>query len=88
MTQSDYDETRAVAHLPNLDIEIFHRRPWQGDAEILSITSRATPSFEAFGRFLETTNPMVLWMRMMGKAWSPWLGQGDAAGKRQIAKEG
>jgi len=43
---------------------------------------------EAFGRFLETTNPMVLWMRMMGKAWSPWLGQGDAAGKRQIAKEG
>ncbi|HYP58032.1 MAG TPA: hypothetical protein VEQ35_07065 [Beijerinckia sp.] len=88
MTQSDYDETRAVAHLPNLDIEIFHRRPWQGDAEILSITLRATPSFEAFGRFLETTNPMVLWMRMMGKAWSPWLGQGDAAGKRQIAKEG
>ena len=27
---SEYDETRATARLPNLDIEILRRRPWEG----------------------------------------------------------
>ena len=43
--QADYDDARAVAQLPNLDIEILHRRPWRGDGEMLSITLRAKPSF-------------------------------------------
>ena len=34
---------------------------------------RAVPSFEAFGRFLEGANPMLLWMQWMQAAWSPWL---------------
>ena len=74
MARSDYDETRAVARLPNLDIEILHRRPWQGDEEQMVITIRATPSFEAFGRFWEAANPLLFWARMMQVAWSPWLG--------------
>ena len=74
MAESDYDETRAVARLPNLDIEILHRRPWQGDEEEMVIRVRAVASFEAFGRFLEAANPLSFWMRMMQVAWSPWLG--------------
>ena len=74
MARSDYDETRAVARLPHLDIEILHRRPWQGDEEQMVITVRAVPSFEAFGRFVEAASPLVFWARMMQLAWSPWLG--------------
>ena len=47
MEMSEYDETRATARLPNLDIEILHRRPWEGNEEQLVVTLRAVPSFEA-----------------------------------------
>ena len=50
---TDDSETRATARLPGLDIEILHRRSPDGDAEQISINLRATPSFEAFGGFLE-----------------------------------
>ena len=33
----------------------------------------AVPSFEAFGRFLETANPFVLWAQAAQMAWFPWL---------------
>ena len=79
MPVSDYDETRATARLPNLDIEILHRRPWEGNEEHLVVTLRAVPSFEAFGRFLEASNPLLAWTRMMQTAWSPWLGGLTAA---------
>ena len=74
MAGSDYDETRVIARLPSLDIEILHRRPWQGDEEQMVITVRAVPSFEAFGRFWAAANPFVFWARLMQVAWSPWLG--------------
>ena len=52
------DETRATARLPGLGIEIVHRQsPGGGGGEQISINLRAVPSFEAFGRFLETANP-------------------------------
>ena len=73
MDQSDYDETRATARLPNLDIEILHRRPWEGNEEHLMVTLRAVPSFEAFGRLLEVSNPLLVWTRMMEAMWSPWV---------------
>jgi hypothetical protein len=57
------DETRATARLPGLDIEIVHRRSPEGDAEQISINLRAVPSFEAFGRFLETANPFAFGLR-------------------------
>jgi len=47
MEGSEYDETRATARLPNLDIEIVHRRPWEGNEEHLVVMLRAVRSFEA-----------------------------------------
>ena len=73
MDKSPYDETRARGRLPNLDIEILHRRPWEGNEEHLMVTLRAVPSFEAFGRLLEVSNPLLVWTRMMEAAWSPWV---------------
>jgi hypothetical protein len=81
MPKSDYDETTAVAHLPRLDIEIRHRRPWQGDSEEMTITVRATPSFDAFGQFLEAANPMLFWARWMQAAWAPWLALASGVGR-------
>jgi hypothetical protein len=84
MTGRELDETRISGRLPNLDIEITHRRLPGEEAEQLLIAMRATPSFEAFGRFLEAGRPMMAmmlaanpflaaWMRMMEAAWGPLL---------------
>jgi hypothetical protein len=67
------DTTRATARLPGLDIEIIHRRSLNDEAEQLSINLQATPSFEAFGRFLETANPFAFWAQAVQMAWLPWL---------------
>ena len=74
LPNSREDETRAVARLPNLDIEIRHRRPADGEGEQILISLHARPSFEAFGRFLDTSTPMAFWLGLMRLAWSPWLG--------------
>ena len=65
--------TRATARLPGLDIEIIHRRSLNAEAEQISINLHAMPSFEAFGRFLETSNPFALWAQAIQMAWFPWL---------------
>src|SRR5579862_2254996 len=65
------DTTHAVARLPGLDITVMHRR--SSDAEQISIHLQAMPSFEAFGRFLGTTNPFAFWAQAAQLAWSPWL---------------
>jgi hypothetical protein len=65
--------TRATARLPGLEIEIVHRRSPGGDAEQISINLQAVPSFEAFGRFLETANPFAFWAQAAQMAWLPWL---------------
>lgn len=70
---SDDDTTKATARLPGLDVEVVHRRSPDGDAEQISITLRAMPSFEAFGNWLETANPFVFWTRAAQLAWLPWL---------------
>ena len=85
MKTSDYEETKAVARLPNLDVEILHRRPWQGNEELLTITLRATPSFDAVFDFARTANPMLFWMRAMETAWAPWLRLARIA-PRQLGK--
>jgi hypothetical protein len=85
MNESNYDETRAVARLPNLDIEILYRRPSEGDEEQMLITLRAVPSFEAFGRFVELANPLLFWMRLMPTPWIPWLnGLAEATLTRRV----
>jgi hypothetical protein len=68
------DTTRATAHLPGLVIEIIHRRSPYADAEQISINLRAVPSFEAFGRYLETADPFAFWAQAAQMAWLPWLG--------------
>ena len=73
MEMSEYDEIRATVRLPNLDIGILHRRPWEGNEEQLVVMLRVVPSFEAVGRWLEASNPLLVWSRMMQAAWSPWV---------------
>ena len=76
--QIDEDATRATAHLPGLDIEIVHRRSPTADAEQISISLQAVPSFEAFGRFLQTANPFAFWVQAAQLVWFPWLGAASA----------
>jgi hypothetical protein len=85
-TMSDFESpqqpltepTRATARLPGLDIEIVHRRSPSGDAEQISINLQAVPSFEAFGRFVESANPFAFWTQVMRAAWLPWLAAAQA----------
>jgi hypothetical protein len=63
MTTREIDETRAVANLPGLDIEIRHRRAPEENAELVSITMRATPSFDAFATALRG-GPALPWLAM------------------------
>ncbi len=72
MPTSDYDETWATARLPSVDVNILHRRPWQGGAEQLLVTVQAVPPAEALSRWLELSNPLVVWTRAMQAAWAPW----------------
>ena len=76
--QSEDDTTRATARLPGLEIEIIHRRSPGAEVEQISINLQAVPSFEAFGRFLETTNPFALWAQAAQLALFPWLGAASA----------
>jgi hypothetical protein len=72
------EPTRATARLPGLDIEITHRRSPSGDAEQISINLQAVPSFEAFGRFVESANAFAFWAKAMQMAWLPWLAAAQA----------
>jgi len=75
------DETKAVARLPSLDIEIHHRRAPEEAAEYLSISLRATPSFRAMQDHLDVHamqlfNPLVFWLTAFQAAqefWAPFL---------------
>jgi hypothetical protein len=59
-------ETRAVAHLPSLDIEILHRQ--EEDSETLTVSLRAVPGFEAVGAWLDPLRLCGAWLRL-----NPWL---------------
>ena len=64
------DETRAVARLPGLDITIDHRV--EEDAEVINISLRATPGFEAVAAWLDPMTMMRAWMAPWA-AFNPWL---------------
>ena len=57
-----------------MEIEIVHRRSPGADVEAFSINLQAMPSFEAFGRYLGTANPLAFWAHALQLAWLPWLG--------------
>ena len=67
------DATKASARLPGLDIDILHRQSPDGEWEQISINLRATPSFEAFGRFFGAADPFGLWAQAARLMWAPWL---------------
>ena len=76
MTDHDdtaYEEIRATARLHGLDVDVLHRRAWDGSAEQLEVTVRTVPPLEALGRLVELSNPLLVWTRMMQAAWSPWM---------------
>ena len=76
--ENEIDATKASAHLPGLDIDIIHRQSPSGDWEEISINLRATPSFEAFGRWLEAADPFTAWLQAAQLIWMPWLATAQA----------
>lgn len=77
------EETKYAARLPALDVEITTRAAPEEGAETISIHLKATPSFDAVGRWLLQpglvplgflgAGPFGLWAEMMRAAWLPWL---------------
>ncbi|MBV8916996.1 hypothetical protein [Bradyrhizobium sp.] len=67
------DVTKASADLPGLAVDIVHRQSPDGDFEETSINLRATPSFEAFGQFVQVADPFTLWAQAVRLMWMPWL---------------
>ncbi len=83
------DETRAVARLPHLDIEIRHRKLPEEGAELLAVTLRATPDLDAAAalfnpfRFTDPTALMAAWWRL--NPWFAWLELARPGAARPLA---
>ena len=71
------DETRAVASLPNLNIEIVHKEAPQEGAEYLSITLRGTPDL---GAAMGLLDPLALLGAAAFNPWQAWLRLADPFG--------
>jgi len=70
---SSYDETRAFARLPNLDIAFIHRTGEEGEGEQIMLALRAMPSF-AVRPDLTEANSLLFWMRLSQAFYGAWLG--------------
>jgi hypothetical protein len=77
-------ETRAVASLPSLDIEIRHRSAPEEGAEYLAITLRGTPNLDLAAGLLDpfrlfaaaaSFNPWLAWLQVADpfQLWRPLL---------------
>ena len=73
-------ETRAIAHLPTLDIEFVRRELPDEGAEQIALRITARPSFEAFGAALRqplaammAMNPAFFWFGVWRQATEVWL---------------
>ena len=73
MQRNAFDETRATARLPHVDIDMVHRRARDGDAEQMSVSVQAVPSFATFARLVAATNPVAFWTSLARASWTPWL---------------
>lgn len=80
------DETRTTARLPHLDVEIWHRRLPEEQAEQLAISLRATPSIGQFAELLRqqapwpllALQPWLLFAQVVQASWQPWLAASSA----------
>ena len=76
-------ETKYTARLPTLDVEITKRTAPEEGLETISIHLKASPSFDAVGRWLAEpglmplaflgASPLALWAEIVRAAWLPWL---------------
>lgn len=64
----DPNETRAVARLPHLEIELRHREAGDGSAEMLSVTLRGAPDLGTAAALLDPCRLLAAWA-----AFNPWL---------------
>ena len=93
MLEKSPDETRITANLPTSTVEMVIREHQDTESEVLTISIRATPSFQAVAQAfrpeaLMMANPFTLWMQMATLAWQPWLqltGMGPQA-QRELPK--
>lgn len=73
------NEIRATARLPNIDIEVAHRRRPGDHAEQVAVRVTARPTFNAFGPTLPalppmlTLNPAMFWLSFWRQAFEPWF---------------
>jgi hypothetical protein len=77
------DETKITANLPTATIEMVMREHQDAGSEVLTVSIRATPSFQAVSQAFRpealmlansfTLWPFTLWMKMATLAWQPWL---------------
>lgn len=77
------DETKITANMPTATIEMVMREHQDTGSEVLTISIRATPSFQALSQAFRpealmlansfTPWPFTLWMKMATLAWQPWL---------------
>lgn len=69
------DDTRAVAKLPHLEVEVRHRRVAEEGAEYLSVSLRAAPDLDAALGWLDPMRTMRAWAVL-----NPWLAPWVALG--------
>lgn len=86
MAMTESGETRAVARLPNLEIEVLHKPAGEGRGEQVAILFSAAGGQAMPAMLLGLAQPMLLWMRWVEAAWAPWLALAalsDARGARR-----
>jgi hypothetical protein len=69
----EIDATRATAACPASISKLFTagHRPMMPSR--FRSTCKAVPSFEAFGRFVESASPFAFWAQAVQMAWLPWF---------------
>jgi len=100
MPDNPVEETRITAALPTATIEMVMREHQDVGSEVMTISIRATPSFQALGQSFRPeallwANPFTAWMqigqmgmRMATLAWQPWLQLAGATAQRELPKPG
>lgn len=78
------EDTKFIANLPMVDVEVSRKAAEDGSGEILTIRMKATPSLDEAAEVLAPrllsafplmfANPAMLWMQATQAAMTGWLG--------------